>query len=185
MHREEAHQVNNQMKNSFGISRKTNTKNRKSLYLELPAEQINIDQKITAALAHEDKTKKIFLQTAIVPVIVKGEIVYLRATHSNLVTEAAVQRHHLRRKTNNNRVFELGGNEVSANRGLNDLCLPPKNKAPIIIYAAVLTKMTNDLPSRYINIDHWGTVKDLQLADLDFKSSPKLTSSLELDTTKI
>ena len=82
--------------------------------------------------------------------------------------EAAVQRLQLKRKRNNTRVFGLGGNEVSANRGFVDLCLQPKNKAPIIIDASVLTKMTNDLPSRFINTNNWETVKELQLADPDF-----------------
>ena len=92
----------------------------------LPAEQKTIDQKITAALTHEDNTQKVFLQTAIVPVIVKGETVYLRASQNNVVTAATFQRLQLRRKRNNTRVFGLGGNEVSANRGLAHHCLQPK-----------------------------------------------------------
>ena len=155
LHREDAHQVN-QLKNSFGNSRKANARDQEKVSSGASssnAEQITIDQKITAALTHEDKTQEIFLQTAIVPVNVQGEIVYLRAildsaSQNNLVTEAAVQRLQLKRKRNSTRVFGLGGNEVSTNRGFVDLCLQPKNKAPIIIDASVLTKMTNDLPSR-------------------------------------
>ena len=55
-----------------------------------------------------------------------------------------------------------------------DLCLQPKNKAPIIIDASVLTKTTNDLPSRYINTDNWETVKELQLADPDFNKPAQI-----------
>ena len=38
----------------------------------------------------------------------------------------------------------------------------------------VLTKMTNDLPSRYTNTDNWETVKELQLADPDFKKPAQI-----------
>ena len=157
-----AHQVINHVKKLFGKSRKANAGKKEKVTSgasSINSEQTTIDQKITAALTHEDKTHEIFLKTAIVPVNVKGEIVYLRAildsaSQNNLVTEAAVQRLQLKRKRNNTRVFGLGGNEVSANRRFVDLCLQPKNKAQIIIDASVLTKMKNDLPSRYINRDN-------------------------------
>ena len=82
LHREEAHQVNTQGKKLFGNSRKTNAREQAKFTsgdLSSNAEQITIDQKITAALTYEDNTQEIFLHTAIVPVNVKGEIVYLRA----------------------------------------------------------------------------------------------------------
>ena len=176
LQREDAHQVNSQVKKSFGNSRKANAGEQEkvtSIASSSNPEQSTIDQKITAAVTHEDKSQEIFLQTAFVPVNVQGEIVYLRAildsaSQNNLVTEAAVQRLQLKRKKNNTRVFGRGGNEVSANRGFVDLCLQPKNKAPIIIDASILTKTTNDLPSRYINTDNWETVKELHLAHPDF-----------------
>ena len=147
LHREDAHQVNNQVKKWFGNSRKAKAGEQEKVTSgasSINEEQTTMDQKITAALTHEDKTQEIFLQTAIVPVNVQGEIVYLRAildsaSQNYLVTEAAVQRLQLKRKRNNTRVFGLWGNEVSANRGFVDLCLQPKNKAPIIIDASVLT----------------------------------------------
>ena len=134
LHREAAHQVNNQVKTLFGNSRNANAGKQEKVTSGASSsnsEQITIDQKITAALTHEDKTQEIFLQTAIVPVNVQGEIVYLRAildsaSQNKLVTEAAVQRLQLKRKRNNTRVFGLGGNEVSTNRGFVDLCLQPK-----------------------------------------------------------
>ena len=176
LHREDAHQVNNQVKKSFGNSRKANSGEQENVTSGASSsneEQTTMDQKITASLTHEDKTQEIFLQTAIVPVNVQGEIVYLRPfqdsiSQNNLVTEAAVQSLQLKRKRNNTRVFGLRGNEVSANCGFVDLCLQPKNKAPIIIDASVLTTVTNDLPSRSINTDNWETVNELQLADPDF-----------------
>ena len=181
LHREDAHLVN-QLKKSFGNSGKANAREQEKVTFRASssnAEQITIDQKITAALTHEQKTQENYLQTAIVPVNVQGEIVYLRAIldsafQNNLVTEAAVQRLQLKRKRNNTRVFGLGGNEVSTNCGFVDLCLPPKNKAPIIIYASVLKKMTNDLSSRFINTDNWETVKELQLADPDFNKPAQI-----------
>ena len=181
LHREDAHQVN-QLKKWFGNSRKANAREQEKVTSGASssnAEQITIDQKLTAALTHEDKTQEIFHQTAIVPVNVQGELVYLRAilesaSQNNLVTEAAVQKLQLKRKRNNTRVFGLGRNEVSTSRGFVDLCLQPKNKAPIIIDASVLTKMTNDLPSRYINTDNWDTVKELQLADPDFNKPAQI-----------
>ncbi|XP_075261145.1 uncharacterized protein LOC142352875 [Convolutriloba macropyga] len=176
LHPEEAHQVDNQVKKLFGNCRKAKAEEQEKVTCGASssnAEQITIDQQIIAALTHEDKTQKIFLQTLIIPVNVKGEIVYLRAildsaSQNTLITESAVQRLQLRRKRNNTRVFGLGGNEVSANRGLVDLCLQPKNKASIIIDASALTKMKSNLTSRYINIKNWETVMELQLADPDF-----------------
>ena len=175
LHRKDAHEVNNQVKKSFGNSRKANAGEQEKVTSGASSRnaQTAIDQKITAALTHKDKTQEIFLQTATVHVNVQGEIVYLRAildsaSQNNLVKEAAVQRLQLKRKRNNTRVFGLGGNEISANCGFVDLCLQPKNKAPIIIDASVLTKMMNDLPSVCINTDNWEAVKELQLADPDF-----------------
>ena len=49
-----------------------------------------------------------------------------------------------------------------------------KNISPIITDASVLRKMTNDLPSRYINTDNWETVKELQLADPDFNKPTQI-----------
>ena len=82
LHREDANQVNNQVKKSFENSRKANAGEKEKVASGASssnAEQTTIDQKITAALTHEDKTQEIFLQTAIVPVNIQGEIVYLRA----------------------------------------------------------------------------------------------------------
>ena len=134
LHRQDAHQVNSQLKKLFGNSRKAKVGEQEkatSGASSSNAEQITIDQKITAALTHEDKTQEIFLQTAIVAVNVQGEIVYLwaildSASQNNLVTEAAVQRLQLKRKRKNTRVFDLRGNELSTNRGFVALCLQPK-----------------------------------------------------------
>ena len=98
------------------------------------AEQITINQKITATLTHEHKTLENFLQIAIDPDNVQREIVYLRAildsaSQNNIVTQSGVQRLQLKRKRNNTRVFGLAGNEVSTNRGLIDLCLQPKKQS--------------------------------------------------------
>ena len=64
--------------------------------------------------------------------------------------------------------FYLGRNQVSTNCGYVALCLQPKTKAAIVVEASVLTKKTNDLPSRHVNTDSWETDKDLQQGDLDF-----------------
>ena len=178
MNREDAHQVNNQVKNLSGNSSKVSAAEQEKVTSGVSssnAEQITIDQKITAAITHEDKIQDNFLQTAIAPVNDPGKILYLRAfpdsaSQNNFVTEAVVQRLQLKRKRNKTCVFGFGGNEVSANRGFVDFCLQPKNKAPIIIDPSVLIKMTNDLPSRYINTDNWETVKELHLADHDFNT---------------
>ena len=67
--------------------------------------------------------RNFFLQTAIVPVNVHGEIVHLRAildsvSQNNLVTEAAVQRLQLKRKRNKTRVF---GSEEMKSQLIADL----------------------------------------------------------------
>ena len=182
LHREEAHQVSNQVKKLFGNSGKASAGEQEKITAEASssnAEQITIDPKTTAVLTHEYGTHAFFHLTAIVPVNVQGSMLYLRAildsaSQKNLVTEVTIQRLQLRRKGKNTRDFGVGGNKISTNCRLVDLCLQPKNKAPIIIDASVLTKMTNDLPSPYINTEDWETVEELQLADPDFNQSAQV-----------
>ena len=63
LHREDAHQVNNQVKKSFGNNRKANAGEQEKVISGASssnAEQTTVDQKITAALTHEDKTQEFF-----------------------------------------------------------------------------------------------------------------------------
>ena len=71
LHREDVHRVNNQVKKSFGNSRKANAGEQEKVTSGASSsneEQTTMDQRITAALKHEDKTQEIFLQTAMVAV---------------------------------------------------------------------------------------------------------------------
>ena len=124
------------MKKLFENSRKASAGERENVTSGASSsnkEPITIDQKITAALTHEDKTQENFLQKPIVPVKVQGVIVYLRAildsaSQVNLLAEVAVERLQLKIEMHNTHVFGFGANDISASRAFVDLCLQPKTK---------------------------------------------------------
>ena len=118
-------------------------------------------------------SEDVFLQTAIVAVNVQGETILLRAlldsaSQNNLITESAVQRLQLKKKSSNTKVFGLGGT-VQDNIGRVDLLISSRNRSSTVnISASVLTKMTDNLPSWFIDTSQWETVKEFELADPDF-----------------
>ena len=60
-----------------GNSREATIKEQKKLSADFSSsntQELTADHKITAALTHEDKTREIFLQAAIVPLNVGGEL---------------------------------------------------------------------------------------------------------------
>ena len=118
-------------------------------------------------------SEEVFLQTAIVSVNVHRETILLRAlldsaSENNLITESAVQRLQLKNKISNTKVFGLSGT-VQDNKGRSDLVISSRNRSSTVnISASILTKMTGNLPSRFIDTSQWETVKELELADPDF-----------------
>ena len=118
-------------------------------------------------------SEEVFLQTAIVSVNVHGETILLKAllesaSQNNLITESAVQRLQSKKKSSNTKVFGLGGT-VQDNKA--ELLFPSRNRSPtVIISASVLKKMTDNLPSRFIDTSQWELVKELELADPDFNT---------------
>ena len=74
----------------------------------------------------------------------------------------------MKKKSSNTKVFGLGGT-VQDNKGRVDLLISSRNRSSTVnISASVLTKMTDNLPSRFIDTSQWETVKELELADPDF-----------------
>ena len=124
---------------------------------------------------------QVFLQTAIIPLEINGELFHVRgvldsASQNNLITEAAAQRLQVRRRKQTTRICGVRENEVCDIKGQVHLLIRPSDNEPISITASILQKLTNILPSRQINIDNWKTVKELQLAD------PRLNDPQEIDT---
>ena len=118
-------------------------------------------------------SEEVFLQTATVSVKVHGQTISLRslldsASQNNLITEAALQRLQLKKESSNAKIFGLG-ETVQEDKGRVDLLISSRNKSSTVnISASVLTKMTDNLPSRFIDTSQWETVKELELADPEF-----------------
>ena len=128
------------------------------------------DKKLTGAAIHEKTEDEVFLQTPIVLLEIDGENFHVRevldsASQNNIITEAAVQRLHIRRKKLPRRICGVGENEAWDNKGQLHLLIRPSDNEPISITASILQKLTNNLPLRRISIDNWTTVKELQLTD--------------------
>ena len=67
--------------------------------------------------------------------------------------------------------FGLGGTELQDNPGKADLLITSKNGlSSINMSASVLSKMTDNLASRFIDTSLWETVKELRLADPEFNT---------------
>ena len=130
------------------------------------------------------RTSEVFLQTAIVSINVHGETILLRAlldsaSQKNLITESAVQRLQMKKKSSNTKIFGLGGT-VQDNKGRVDLLISSRNRSSTDnISASVLTKMTDSLPSRFIDTSQWETVKELELADPDFNRPSSIDILIE------
>ena len=126
-------------------------------------------------------SEEVFLETGIVSVNVHGGTILLRAlldsaSQNNLITESAVQRLQLKKKSSNTKVFGLGGT-VQDNKGRVDLLISSRNRSSTVnISASILTKMTDNLQSRFVDTNQWETVKELELADPDINKP----SSFEL-----
>ena len=138
------------------------------------------DKKLTGAATHEKTEDEVFLQTPIVLLEINGEIFHVRevrdsASQKNMITEATVQRLHIRTQKLTTRICGVGGNEACDNKGQLHLLMRPSDNEPISITASILQKLTNKLLLRRINIDNWTTVKELQLTD------PVFNDPLEYD----
>ena len=139
------------------------------------------DKNFTGEATHEKSQDKFFLQTAIIPLEINGELFHVRgvldsASQNNLITEAAAQHLQVRRRNQTTRICGVRENEVCDIKGQVHLLIRPSDNEPISITALILQKLTNILPSRQINIDNWKKVKELQLAD------PRLNDPQEIDT---
>ena len=136
------------------------------------------DKKLTGAATHEKSQEEVHLETAIIPLEINGELFHVRivldsTSQKNLITEAAVQRLQIRRQKQTRRICGVGGNKVCDDDGQVQLIRPSDNE-PISMTASILQKLTNNLPSKRINIDNWKTVKELQLADPGFNDPQEI-----------
>ena len=173
LHRENIQNKNtNQQTTSGTTSTQANDKQKNNAITTTAIAKAKDENKFTGAMTQRT-SEEVFLQTAIVAVNVHGETILLRAlldsaSQNNLITESAVQRLQLKKKSSNTKVFGLGGT-VQDNKGRVDLLISSRNRSSTVsISASVLTKMTDNLPSRFIDTSQWETVKELELADPDF-----------------
>ena len=183
LHRENIHNRNNNQQIISGTtSTQANDKQKNNAMTTTAIAKFKDENKFTGAMTQRT-SEEVFLQSAIVSVNVHGETILLRAllysaSQNNLITESAVQRLQLKKKSSNAKVFGLGGT-VQHNKGRMDLLISSRNRSSTVnISASILTKMTDNLPSRFIDTSQWETVKELELADPDFNKP----SSIELLT---
>ena len=128
-------------------------------------------EKLTAAeQSQNEEEEEVFLPTAIVPVDNNGRTTELRdildsRSQSNLITDDAVQHLGLKLEKADARVFELGIQEVSNNKGSVTLILKSKEEDFIIIRATVFAKLSSNLPLHNVNVSDWTKLQDLNLVD--------------------
>ena len=97
-------------------------------------------------------TGTVFLQTAMIPILVNGETTLCRAlldsgSQSNLITENLVTRLGLLVKKQQVRIFCLGAKDELQHRGTTDFLITPKRAAAVPVRAFVMSKLTNISPS--------------------------------------
>ena len=173
LHRENIHNRSTDQQTTSGTtSTQANDKQKNNAITTTAIAKSKDENKFTGAMTQRT-SEEVFLQTAIVSVNVHGETILLTAfldsaSQNNLITETAVQRLQLKKKSSNTKVFGPGGT-VQDNEVRVDLFISSRNRSSTVnISASILTKMTDNLPSRFIDTSQWETVKELELADPDF-----------------
>ena len=102
------------------------------------------ESKFTGAMTQRT-SEEVFLQTAMVSVNVQGQTIPPRAplnsaSQNDFITEAAVQRSQLEKKSINTKIFRLGGT-VQDNKGSVELLILSRNRSSTVnISASDLTK---------------------------------------------
>ena len=179
LHRENIPNRNTDQQTTSGTtSTQSNDKQKNNAITTTAIAKSKVENKFTGAMTQRT-SEEVFPQTAIVSVNVHSETILLRvlldsASQNNLITESAVQRLQLKKKSSNTKVFGLGGT-VQDNKGRVDLLISSRNRSSNVnISASILTKMTDNLPSRFIGTSQWETVKELELADPDFNKPPSI-----------
>ena len=114
LHRDNTHNRNtNQQTTSGTTSTQTNDKKKNNALTTTAIAKSKDENKFTGAMTQRT-SEEVFFQTAIVSVYVHGDTILLRAlldsaSQNNLITESAVQRLQLKKKSSNTKVFGLGG----------------------------------------------------------------------------
>ena len=173
LHRESIHNRNTDQQTTSGTtSTQANEKQKNNAITTTAIAKSKEENKFTGAMTQRT-SEEVLLQTAIASVNVHGKTILLRAlldsaSQNNLITESAVQRLQLKKKSSNTKVFGIGGT-VQDNKGCEDLLISSRNRSSTVNNSSsILTKMTDNLQSRFIDTSQWETVKELELADPDF-----------------
>ena len=182
LHRENIYNRNTDHQTTSGTtSTQANDKQKNNATATTAIAKSKDENKFTEAMTQRT-SEEVFLQTATVSVNVHGETILLRAlqdsaSQKNLITESAtVQRLQLKKKSSNTKVFGLGGT-VQDNKGCVDLLISSRNRSSTVnISASILTKMTDNLPSRSIETSQWERVKSWGLLTQTSTSRHQLTS---------
>ena len=120
-------------------------------------------------------TGTVFLQTAMMPILVNGETTLCRAlldsgSQSNLITENLVTRLGLPVEKQQVRIFGLDAKDELQHRGTTDFLITPKRAAAIPVRAFVMSKLTNILPSCKVSTSSFKHLPNLKLADPTFNT---------------
>ena len=132
-------------------------------------------EQFTATSLSPQTTGTVFLQTAMIPILVNGETTLCRAlldsgSQSNLITENLVTRLGLPEKKQQVRIFGLGAKDELQHRGTTDFLITPKRAAAIPVRAFVMSKLTNILPSCKVSTSSFKHLPNLKLADPTFNT---------------
>ena len=132
-------------------------------------------EQFTATSLSPQTTGTVFLQTAMIPILVNGESTLCRAlldsgSKSNLITETLVTRLSLPVKKQQVRIFGLGAKDELQHRGTTDFLITPKRAAAIPVRAFVMSKLTNILPTCKVSTSSFKHLPNLKVADPTFNT---------------
>ena len=144
-------------------------------------------EQFTATSLSPQTTRTVFLQTAMIPILVNCETTLCRAlldsgSQSNLITENLITQLGLPVKKQQVRIFGLGAKDELQHRGTTDFLITPKRAAAIPVRAFVMSKLTNILPSCKVSTSSFKHLPNLKLADPTYLLES--TCSLELNFMK-
>ena len=154
-----------------------------------------IHDESTTVISSADQTSQNFqlrysnsqtiLATALVLVLNgQNELVFCRAlfdfgAESSIITEDCLQRLNLKSRKRNLTIHCLGGENLAQSNRSVDLTLG--QDCDLKVKCAVLTKITNTLPTTYFPTRNWSSLKNVKLGDANFNIPSRIELLLGAD----
>ena len=114
----------------------------------------------------------------------QNELVFCRAfldsgAESSFITEDCLQRLNLKSRKRNITIQGVGGENLAQSNGSVDLTLG--QDCDLKVKCAVLTKITNAIPTAYFTMRNWSSLKNVKLADPNFNIPSQIDLLLGAD----